>query len=120
MTKLQILISFLSDTLDQSVLDDIILDNFSNQDSNSFEVSNYIYHVLDNSEVADTLEQEIEEKVYSFIESIQESKEVLNSYFTKYINTRHLIREILDNSDHEDVEQFEFLGDFNGSYIFRE
>jgi molybdopterin-guanine dinucleotide biosynthesis protein len=116
-TKLQMLYAVISDG-DKSMLDDLILENFEDQNLNSYEFNRNTYHILDDQDVQDLLKDQAKEEIADFKKFIDKS-----SYkeYMQYIDFDDIIAEKTKNFDYDLVEGYLFVDETEeGYYIYQE
>lgn len=116
-TNLQMLYSVLG-TEDRSMLDDLILENFEDQNQSTYEFNNTVYHVLDGQDVKDLLKEQAKEEVEGFKIFIRKS-----SYgeFENFIDFDDIIADKTKAFDYDELEGYLFIDETEeGYYIYQE
>jgi hypothetical protein len=118
MTRLQELLEIIGDKIGPELRDDIILDNFDNQEESYYEISGIGYYIWDRGEVIDEL-------VIQYEDDVRELKKVLKMHeeFSHIIDQLYLddIPESLARDfDYTELQSYDFVGRGDNYYIYLE
>ena len=120
-TNLQILVGALRNYgLTASEIDDLILENFDDQNGTEYTVEGEIYFLFDKYEVEDILRTQ-------FDKELEEFKKVIKYNFEEYdrhVNYENIIDEKLENTfeneDYIEIEGYTFIDKRGDYYIYKE
>ena len=117
MTNLQILVEGLLDNhVDQLTIDDLILEEFNNQNSDEYTVEDTTYLVIPSSELQDILFDQELEKLKPF------SKYIKNNFpeYDIFIDYDLIAREKAVDSSPDELVHYSFFYEYRGKYVLKE
>lgn len=115
MTNLQLLYSVLHETEDFEDFENVILDNFLNQDDNEYEINGKVYAILNLDDVKDIYSSDIEFRV-------DEAKRLLTfngfGYIVEFIDWDDLIRDLSSDPIIDQLSGYLFIKQVNDLFIY--
>lgn len=112
MTNLQLLYSVLRETED---FEDVILDNFLNQDSTEYEINGRIYAILDLNDIKDIYSSDVEFRV-------NEAKRLLTfdgfGDIVEFIDWDDVIRDLSSDPEIDQLPGYLFIKQVDGLFIY--
>ena len=119
MTKLQSLVEVLQKDESIQGLDQLIVENFYNQEDKEYNIEGTRYFILTEDEVQDLLDDQFEEELYTASEKLEDKGHYKIARIVQNLN--------IDNNnylraykDAEKVDDYIFIGKTDNYYIYQE
>lgn len=118
MTRLQELLNVLSDQISIGLRDDVILENFDNQDATYYEIDGQGYYIFDRHEVTKELMSQYEEDVKDFTNFISSRDEFRHIVEEIYLD--EVAYNLASSFEYKDLNNYEFVTSSGNYYIYKE
>ena len=118
MTKLQLLVEVLQKDESIQGLDQLIIENFYNQENNKYTFNDIRYFILTEDEVQDLLDAQFEEELYIACEKLENKGHYEIAKIVQGLDLDY--NYLRAHKDAEKVNDYIFIGDANNYYIYQE
>lgn len=107
MTRLEALIKVINSDYSDNEIKEIILNNFSNQDANEFNIDGEIFFVLDSSEIEEKQSDYHENRIFDMICNIEDSE---FREYASFISERGVLNGVLNSVLKRKSDEFKING----------